>query len=255
MDAREVPQTTAMEATNSDNNPTALDLRLRPQPEAEIEIFPVPTSETQEEKAPTPDKDSELDNPDTNEVNWPKPVHTQGPSSENSHKAVYGQKVQVPGTLHHQTTQTDQKQSDTEKKMTQEEEGTKTSQSSEVNLEANIGKLLQEHADNVARMQQETRNVAKRTRVEPPMINASNFINPHLLAQNADMVSSFNGSSANLQSLREEKFTSIPVGFYHTNGPSWGSRVEITRNFPLRTIPALSNPPVMLTHEPQHFGA
>ena len=252
MDAREVPQATAMEATNSDNNLTALDLRLHPRPEAEIEIFPVTTGEAQEEKASTSDKNPELDNPGTNEVNLPKPVHAQGLSSDDSHRDVCHQEVQVLGTLHHQMTQTDRKQPDAEKKMTQEEEGTRTSRSPEANPDANIGKLLQERPNNVARMHQETRNVAKRTRIEPPMINSSNFINPHLLEQNTDKASSFNGST-NLQSLREERSASIPVGFYHTNGPSWGSRVEITRNFPLRTIPAVSNQPIMLIHEPQHF--
>jgi len=204
MDAREVPQATAMEATNSDNILTALDLRLHPRL-----------------------------------------------SSDDSHRDVCHQEVQVLGTPHHQMTQTDRKQPDAEKKMTQEEEGTRTSRSPEANPDANIGKLFQERPNNVARMHQETRNVAKRTRIEPPMINSSNFINPHLLEQNTDKASSFNGST-NLQSLREERPASIPVGFYHTNGPSWGSRVEITRNFPLRTIPAVSNQPIMLIHEPQH---
>ena len=241
MDAQEAPPA------------TALDLRLRPQPETEIEIFPVSTSEAPEERASTPDGNSELNNPGTHRASLPKPVHTQCPSSGSSHTTPCDQETHVSRALHHQVTQTDQKQPGTEKKMAQEEEGTKTSQDSEVNLDADINKLLQGHANNVTRMQQETRNVAKRTRIEPPMINSSNFINPQLLEQNTDKVSSFNGSTTNLQSLREERSTSIPVGFYHTNGPSWGSRVEITRNFPLGTVPTVSNQPIMFTHEPQHF--
>ena len=150
MDAREVPQATAMEATNSDNNLTALDLRLHPRPEAEIEIFPVTPGEAQEEKASTSSRNPELDNP--GEVNLPKPVHSQGLSSDDPHRAVCNQEVQVLGAPHHQMTQTDRKQPDAEKKMTREEEGTRTHRSPEVNPDANVGKLFQERPNNVARM-------------------------------------------------------------------------------------------------------
>ena len=150
-----------------------------------------------------------------------------------------------------QTTEGHKRQRMKKKKKMTLAERIKAHRDSEAHHEATINKILRDHAENVAQIQQrflqETQEATKRARVEPQVINSSNFINPQLLASSANapcighgnitMATPMNRVQPSYRQVREERPVPPPVGPHPVHRATHSTGPEIIRNFSLNVYP------------------